>query len=549
MSGIFEHLFMDDSQQRVAGRQAAAVAVKRAKDHFAVFLARSSSIAEREARLQLIDDDLMQIVSSVAAEYDADPLRLDQIVRDALTGRDRIAKFVEARRPKMCPYHREVMDISLASGEPTAGFSAMAQHAWGSNHCQGEFDGSCNFRREMVTQDYWDKKAEEAAERAQQRQQVDIQDGVGDALPDTIEQPEDPEPEVPFEEPIVEEGPEDFAPDFSMAASTKMSEALKTVNVTKGGETPIPKMDKRKWTPENVAPLDTEGSGSPHPTRHQDITDKPDWRDIREDTGHFDQTDAVLESQDVTQGSETKAVPSPASGGSSWSGNGGQADPVTSAALDVDKNPLREILENDFGGFVPSNVVQQAVARHQRKEAYGMDDYDPMDSGGYRADPMGHPGQPEWDDPNGPYYDEPCPACGARQGAYEGGHCMACGHQEAPGGQQAPGGHPIDQHVDMPPPPSHMAAGYGSPEHDVAFGNNGPFDGPGYHDSPADGPAQGCQACGNSLGPMDMTCPTCGAPAWEGDPNHGVPSQGPYDDGSITPGSGRHWSDPNPGSL
>lgn len=545
--GIFEHLFMDDSQQRVAGRQAAAVAVKRAKDNFAVFLARASSVAEREARLQLIDDDLMQIVSSVAAEYDADPMRLDQIVRDALTGRDRIAKFVEARRPKMCPYHREVMDISLAAGEPTAGFNTMAQHAWGKNHCQGEFDGACNFRREMVTQEFWDKKAEEAAERAQQRQQIDVQDGVGDALPDTIEQPEDEPVEV--EAPAEFEGDEvsddAFMPtDISMAASTRMSEALKTVDVTKGGETPEPKMDKRKWTPENVTPLDTEADGSPHPTRHQDITDKANYKGGPfSDDDRLDQTEAVTEhGVDVTQGSETKAVPGPASGASTWSGNGNQADPVTSAALDVDKNPLREILENDFGGFVPSNVVQQAVASHQRKEAYG----DIPDQQPYIDE-----GVPNWQAEGIPEGHGPCPYCSGNGSDGMGQPCPNCGGTgtslDGLGGQQAQGGHPIDQHVDMPPPP-HMAAGYGTPGHDAEFGNNGPFDGPGYHDSP-DGPAQGCQACGNSLGPMDMNCPTCGAPAWEGDPNHGIPSQGPYDDGSITPGSGRHWSDPNPGPL
>jgi hypothetical protein len=77
-----------------------------------------------------------------------------------------------ARRPKLCPYHSEVMDISLTSGDPQAGFNSMAQHAWGPQHCQGgEYESRCNFKPEMVTQEYWDKKAEKAEERREQREQ------------------------------------------------------------------------------------------------------------------------------------------------------------------------------------------------------------------------------------------------------------------------------------------------------------------------------------------------------------------------------------------
>lgn len=55
---------------------------------------------------------------------------------------DKEASVKESRRPKLCPYHSEVMDVSLAAGDPQAGYNAMAQHAWGPKHCQGEFDGS-----------------------------------------------------------------------------------------------------------------------------------------------------------------------------------------------------------------------------------------------------------------------------------------------------------------------------------------------------------------------------------------------------------------------
>ena len=106
-----------------------------------------------------------------------------------------IASVKEARRPKMCPYHREVTDISLAAGDPAAGFNAMASHAWGDNHCQGGFEGSCNFKREMVTQSYWDEKAQQAQERREQRElqrQQEISEPVAeDVVPDSPEGLED----------------------------------------------------------------------------------------------------------------------------------------------------------------------------------------------------------------------------------------------------------------------------------------------------------------------------------------------------------------------
>lgn len=99
----------------------------------------------------------------------------------------------EARRPKMCPYHNEVTDIALASGDPSAGFNAMAQHAWGANHCQGEYEGGCNFKREMVTQTYWDQKAEQAQQRRDDRaRQLEIDQQVQETeIPDSPEGLED----------------------------------------------------------------------------------------------------------------------------------------------------------------------------------------------------------------------------------------------------------------------------------------------------------------------------------------------------------------------
>lgn len=101
-----------------------------------------------------------------------------------------------ARRPRMCPYHNEVVDISLGSAEPQAGYNAMAQHAWGANHCQGgEYaGGKCNFKREMVTQSYWDDRQKNLDEKRELRQEqmgeVPLpQDTFQEEMPeDTIDQ-------------------------------------------------------------------------------------------------------------------------------------------------------------------------------------------------------------------------------------------------------------------------------------------------------------------------------------------------------------------------
>ena len=171
----------------------------------------------------------------------------------------------EARRPKMCPYHKEVTDISLASGDPTAGFNAMSQHAWGAQHCQGEFEGGCNFKPAMVTQKYWDDKADQAAERRERREQeraeqiqqeqtitevpdspegledtpAPVEEGSLDA--DLAEAPsavgEGLETSEPVSEPVSDMG----SLEPMAAAYNKEGEALKTIDVEQP-EGPSPKM-------------------------------------------------------------------------------------------------------------------------------------------------------------------------------------------------------------------------------------------------------------------------------------------------------------------
>jgi hypothetical protein len=286
-----------------------------------------------------------------------------------------------ARRPKLCPYHSEVMDISLASGDPTAGFNAMATHAWGPQHCQSsEFEGGCNFKPAMVTQAYWDEKAERAQQRAEERQrQQEIDQTVEETqIPDSLEGIDETPPvdDIAEGETITFDDNGGIDSELSdapsavgegagvalepMAAATRQGEALKTVDVDQGSaKDGSPKINKDKWKPNALNPSGNlperpegeESEGSPHPTERVDVLE----RVVTDRSDDFlDGTKAVTETQDVEQASGFDG--SKADSGS-WAGNNG-ASPVTSATVDIEKNPIKDLMEK---GFVPDTQVEAAI--------------------------------------------------------------------------------------------------------------------------------------------------------------------------------------------
>lgn len=223
---VFDYMARDDDSHVIAGRQALSLSSKRVDERFSAFL--SASGTDVAGRLELIRDDFNAVVAAACEEVghaDVEGLTStlwnDQVSRIsgenpfakkdddddddkcdckgdeecakckkkdkkddddkgnpfAKKDSSRIASVHEARKPKVCPYHNEVMGISLAQGEAQAGFNAMAQHAWGPKHCKGdEYDGiKCNFKPEMTTQSYWDTKAEKAEERKLERAEQQVQ--------------------------------------------------------------------------------------------------------------------------------------------------------------------------------------------------------------------------------------------------------------------------------------------------------------------------------------------------------------------------------------
>jgi len=379
-------------------------------------------------------------------------------------GEGRWASIREARRPKMCPYHSELVDSSLQAGEPQ--YAAFSSLVGGPSHCKGGFDGSCNFKPEMVTQSYWDGKQQEYAERAQQREiersqpapieNVFDPEGKGDGIIDLSEELDDApsavgegapsehfntEPEMAMAARVANDEDDDDDKCDECGASTADGEgydglcgncadkaeregrwssrqagghkpgcecgfcknkgkgfgndadgdgeddseesneitaasapdgaggAVKRESLPKGDESglggPSPKIDKRKWTPQNVK-KDVDGAemnNSPHPTEGQDIKDKPSF------DNDLHSIDSVTERQDLPtaddSGQSTERNVSGQDGQSStWSGTGGQANPVTQQTISS-ANPLEQILES---GFATSSEVTAAIAQFESKD-------------------------------------------------------------------------------------------------------------------------------------------------------------------------------------
>ena len=318
MTSLFQVIAHEDANDQGKLRQAMALAYQRVEDRFGVFV-RQGSVDDQVARYSLVEDDVKAVVAAACEQVgyaDADGIYKaiggNFVTAEAAPQLRTASVRHEARKPKMCPYHSEVTDISLAAGDAQAGFNAMAQHAWGDKHCQGEgYKGDkCKFKPEMTTQAYWDSRAEkleqkrqERAEREEQAQQDALENvtelpefGPDNDTPAEVEQsetPADPTPGEPVE--IVDETPSEAIP-MAMAASTK--EATPTTGL---GETETP-IDKRKWTPKTV-PNDPDPDSKYHPTRRKDVT-----QPIAETQGERwnpsklkEIGEKTTESQDVTQ--------------------------------------------------------------------------------------------------------------------------------------------------------------------------------------------------------------------------------------------------------
>jgi hypothetical protein len=215
MTSFLEAIAHENYDDQRVLRRTLALAHTRLTDRFAGFMKAASTADDLQARSEFIADEATEIIKGAADDqgYTGD-LDAAVLMKGFLEGlgvevvTSRTASIHEARKPKLCPYHSEVVDISLAQGEPQAGFNAMAQHAWSDKHCQGgDYEGAgCNFKREMTTQSYWDDKAQKAEERKQEREEQATLEQPTFGTPEHDES-EAPVPDEPTNSPEVVDTP------------------------------------------------------------------------------------------------------------------------------------------------------------------------------------------------------------------------------------------------------------------------------------------------------------------------------------------------------
>lgn len=162
---LFDHFVVEDDMRRTASRKPLAVARKRAELRFGSFLNEASSREELELRKELIKNDLKNLVEGACKEHGyEDSESILASVESSLGVRT-------SRRPKMCPFHRELTDFSLSLGDPNAAINSLSQHMFSDSSCRGGYEGTCNWKADMLTQDFWDKRQEELDKARQEREQ------------------------------------------------------------------------------------------------------------------------------------------------------------------------------------------------------------------------------------------------------------------------------------------------------------------------------------------------------------------------------------------
>lgn len=323
IDSLFNVIASQDSNDQGKLRQVAALASQRVEDKFGSFL-RHSSAEDAQARYDLVKDDIRAVVAACVEQVGAGDVNhlvasivsVDGGAYEYRSGQfegqrglaARSASVHEARKPKMCPYHSEVTDISLASGDPQSGFNAMAQHAWGSRHCQGdEWEGKCNFKPAMTTQTFWDDRAEKREERKLEREQQ-AEQMQPEVTQLEIEEEHEGDPSLDADMALDVEPTTDAADTLhdgfegapheeleAVAASTRTAEK----DNLGGNGTPSPKMDKSKWTRGKLPELtDVDDTNGPNPSREKDIVEPIEAQNESElkEIG-----EGVTEHQDVTK--------------------------------------------------------------------------------------------------------------------------------------------------------------------------------------------------------------------------------------------------------
>jgi hypothetical protein len=446
MSGLFEHIEMFDEGDKVATRQAIAVANKRFNDTFAGFLRQASSEKEFNGRLALVEQDIANMAADVANEYGGDAEKIAKAVSSTVkaafgptppadeapmcencgghgckdcTGDPEAArtasesdaiwdeattKFVRMHPEEVAPgtpaeqipseayetakYHidqdKDTILASVTSHDVDSVMKAIEQ--WFNQHFRTASKDRPEHLKAQDEVQLADEHSQVAPWLKKQIQDEDQEDGGNlrnkEAAAHTVEkkgdkffvvEDEGEEAAGPFdsqeeayaranelndlENLETEETHKEGSVTPAMAKALQLKQAAKpdTGDSTEENESlptgnedahdgPSPKIDKTKWKPNatnpdgNLKPIETEGKNSPHPTRHMDIKDKPDYQqDTLENLKQYDNKVWDREQLPTAKGDEagfegTRNIDQPTKAAETFP-NKNQADPVTNISL------------------------------------------------------------------------------------------------------------------------------------------------------------------------------------------------------------------------
>jgi hypothetical protein len=145
---------------------------------------------------EFADDD------SNSAKDDPELVDLDELLAKAFPdeyGEKKSSMVHEARRPKMCPFHTQLVDFSVALDNPGAALQSLGGLMYGGSSCLGGHEmqnkngnpTKCRFKPEMIVPQYW-KDQEAAAEQRRQQREEQMQQQMQPEVAEVPQIQEDP---------------------------------------------------------------------------------------------------------------------------------------------------------------------------------------------------------------------------------------------------------------------------------------------------------------------------------------------------------------------
>lgn len=318
-AGIFEVLAADQSDARLASRRALVLARDRIDARLGKFLGASRSPAEFAARYDLVSEDFTGIVRVAADEVGHDnPDALAETLRAHYADKehwiqDAVKKPGDLHKKLDVPEDEKIPEDKIEHAEETGDKNLKEKAQFAENVKKGAADnkGDCSecgkdgFLKGGVCGPCRGKKLK----------------GDGDNDKENHDQDEDAD---------------DGDDSLSFAART----AAPAGNTGLAG--PSPTMDKKRWTPQSVKPIDVPSER--HPTVQKDITEAMPRENEGPpgDIGNIDEINALTttESLPTATGMDDSGFNADKNTGDSgatktWGTDSREADPVGSASLEA----------------------------------------------------------------------------------------------------------------------------------------------------------------------------------------------------------------------